>query len=285
MGARLRRLRDGPGPRDAAADARGTRRRRCAWPTCAGAPRHARRGVAAPDPARAARAAGASAAWRRSPAPSSSSSSSRTPTRRRSRRAIAASSRPTSTTSTTRCSARARVEPLMAGSAARWPPRAWWSRAPRASATTASTRSTSATGRRCGPPTSTSIYKTGAKEIAALEGMSITFMAKYDAARGLVVPHPPLARRDGSPDSHATRRFRALRRRPARLPARADAVLRAERQLLQALRERLVRPHRGRLGPRQPHVRGAGRRPRRLRCGSSCACRAPTSTRTWRWRR
>ena len=33
--------------------------------------------------------------------------------------------------------------------------RAWRSRAPRASATTASTRSTSTTGRRCGPPTST----------------------------------------------------------------------------------------------------------------------------------
>ncbi len=33
--------------------------------------------------------------------------------------------------------------------------RGWWSRTPRASATTASTRSTSATGRRCGPPTST----------------------------------------------------------------------------------------------------------------------------------
>ena len=43
--------------------------------------------------------------------------------------------------------------------------------------------------------------------------------------------------------------LRALRRRSARLPARAEPVLRAQRQLLQALREGLLRAHRGRLGP------------------------------------
>ena len=36
MGARLRRLRDGPGPRRRCGPCRGTRRPRCAWPTCAG---------------------------------------------------------------------------------------------------------------------------------------------------------------------------------------------------------------------------------------------------------
>ena len=105
VGARLRRLRDGPGPLDPAPRSRGTRRPRCASPTCAGAPR-------SPSSRRRARSCGRSwsvsrsAASRPSPPPSSSSSSSRTPTRRRSRRATATSSRPTSTTSTTRCSAR-----------------------------------------------------------------------------------------------------------------------------------------------------------------------------------
>src|SRR4029453_18181642 len=37
-----------------------------------------------------------------------------------------------------------------------------------------------------------------------------------------------------------------------------------QRQLLQALRSRQLRPHRGRLGPRQPHLRPAGGRPRPL---------------------
>ena len=39
------------------------------------------------------------------------------------------------------------------------------------------------------------IYKNGAKEIAAQEGMSITFMAKPNAARGQLLPHPLLAAR------------------------------------------------------------------------------------------
>ena len=39
--------------------------------------------------------------------------------------------------------------------------------------------------RRARPPaTTTSLYKTGAKEIAAQEGMSLTFMAKYDEREG-----------------------------------------------------------------------------------------------------
>ena len=94
------------------------------------------------------------------------------------------------------------------------------------------------------------IYKTGAKEIAAQESMAITFMAKYDAREGSLVPHPPLAaadRRVGAVRDDA--RLRPLRRRPARLPARADAALRAQHQLLQALRERLVRADGGGLGP------------------------------------
>ena len=58
-------------------------------------------------------------------------------------------------------------------------------------------------------------------------------------ARGQLVPHPPLAaarRRHRRCSPTTTDGVRPLPRRPARLPARADAVLRAERQLLQALR-------------------------------------------------
>ena len=65
---------------------------------------------------------------------------------------------------------------------------------------------------------------------------------------------------------------RPLHRRPARLHARADAVLRAAHQLLQALRAGLVRADRGRLGQGQPHLLAARRRPRRGRCGSRTGC-------------
>ena len=88
------------------------------------------------------------------------------------------------------------------------------------------------------------IYKNGAKEIAAQEGMAITFMAKFDEREGNSCHiHLSLRREDGTP---AVRRrpagLRPLRRRPARLPARADAVLRAQHQLLQALRRGLASP-------------------------------------------
>ena len=82
-------------------------------------------------------------------------------------------------------------------------------------------------------------------------------------ARGQLLPHPLLA---------AERRRQRLRRRrgdlqpvrrgPARLPAGADAVLRAARQLVQALRARLVRADGGRLGPGQPDLLDAGGRAR-----------------------
>ncbi len=103
---------------------------------------------------------------------------------------------------------------------------------------------------------------------------------------GIVVPHPHVAAAHGrTPLFAADPRPSSAGRRPARLPARADAVLRAERQLLQALRERLASRR-----PRSPG--GTTTAPARCassatgtRGASSCACRAPTSTRTWRWRR
>ena len=107
-------------------------------------------------------------------------------------------------------------------------------------------------------------------------------------ARGQLVPHPLLARRRGRratrspPTGTLFDRFLAGQLACLR---ELTPVLRAARQLLQALRPGLVRPDRGRLGQRQPHLLDARRRPRRRRCGSRTGCRAPTSTPTWRWRR
>ena len=123
-----------------------------------------------------------------------------------------------------------------------------------------------------------SIYKTGAKEIAHQEGVAITYMAKFDEREGNSC-HIHLSIRDGDGDAGIRRR---LPRRPARLPAGADAVLRPERELVQALRRGLVRADGGGVGERQPHLRAARGRPRRSPGGSSCGSRAPTSTPTWR---
>ena len=126
------------------------------------------------------------------------------------------------------------------------------------------------------------IYKNGAKEIAAQEGMAITYMAKYDEREGNSCHiHLSLRERDGEPlfggDDQTL--LRALHRRPARGLRELDAVPRAEHQLLQALRGRLVRPDRDRVGPRQPHLRAARRRPRPEPRASSAGSRGPTSTR------
>ena len=102
VGARLRRLRDGAGPRDAAAAAVARGHRAVPGRPALGR-RHAGRRLAAADPARRSSSGSPNAGSRPSPAPSSSSSSSATPTSRRSARATATSRRPTSTTSTTRC--------------------------------------------------------------------------------------------------------------------------------------------------------------------------------------
>ena len=67
------------------------------------------------------------------------------------------------------------------------------------------------------------IYKNGAKEIAAQEEVSITFMAKYNELRGQLLPHPLLAgrRRTGTTSSPPTRR-RSTASWPASSPACAS---------------------------------------------------------------
>ena len=119
------------------------------------------------------------------------------------------------------------------------------------------------------------IYKNGAKEIAAQEEMAITFMAKYNEREGNSCHiHLSLAEEGGENAFAADRQtVRPLHRRTARRHARADAVLRPARELLQALRPRLVRPDRGRLGQRQPDLLDARGRPRRGAAGREPAAR------------
>ena len=126
------------------------------------------------------------------------------------------------------------------------------------------------------------IYKNGAKEIAHLNGCSITFMAKpRPHVDRQLVPHPlePLARRRERVRGRVGR-LQAVPRRPDRLPAGAGGLRRADDQLVQALRRRELGADDARLGPRQPHVRLPHRRPRRRRCAPRRASRAATSTRT-----
>ena len=63
-----------------------------------------------------------------------------------------------------------------------------------------------------------SIYKTAAKEIAAQQGMAITYMAKFDEREGNSCHiHISLRGTDGTPVfAEQPRDVRALRRRPAR---------------------------------------------------------------------
>ncbi len=109
-----------------------------------------------------------------------------------------------------------------------------------------------------------SIYKNGAKEIAAAGGRGDHVHGEVRPARGQLVPHPLLARRRRKDRCSRARTavFRLVPRGAARVPARADAAAGAARQLLQALRGRQLRADDRRVGPRQPHVLAARRRPR-----------------------
>ena len=107
------------------------------------------------------------------------------------------------------------------------------------------------------------IYKNGAKEIAAQEGMAITFMAKLDEREGNSCHIHCSLQNDGGnvfADDEAT--FNQLRRRPARVPAGADAVLRAARQPRTSASCTARSRRRRWPGARQPHLLDAGGRPR-----------------------
>ncbi len=112
------------------------------------------------------------------------------------------------------------------------------------------------------------IYKNGAKEIAAQEGVAITFMAKFDQREGNSChihfsladaadsSTPLFAREEGLFRSFLAGQLACLRE--------LTLLLAPQHQLLQALRRRQLRADDRRLGPRQPHVLAARRRPRPL---------------------
>ena len=112
------------------------------------------------------------------------------------------------------------------------------------------------------------IYKNAAKEIAWQRGVGAVVHREVQRARGQLVPHPLLVlgrRREPVPRPGRARPLAAVRvvhRRPARAHHRARVLLRAQRELVQALRPRIVRADRDGVGRGQPHVRVPRRRAR-----------------------
>ena len=137
------------------------------------------------------------------------------------------------------------------------------------------------------------IYKNGSKEIADQHGKSLTFMAKFDEREGNSCHiHISLARRRRQRSVRRCRRrprhvadVPQLHRRPAGDAARADVVLCAERQLLQAFCGGQLRADGGGVGDGQPHLLGACGRAMATACGWNCVRQAATSTSTLRSRR
>ena len=114
-----------------------------------------------------------------------------------------------------------------------------------------------------------SVYKTGAKEIAARHGQSLTFMAKFDEREGNSCHiHLSLRGTDGevvfADDERDGGRSELMDQFMAGMLATMSAhlLLCPEHQLLQAFCGRFLRPDRGGLGQRQPHLQPARRRPR-----------------------
>ena len=123
------------------------------------------------------------------------------------------------------------------------------------------------------------VYKNGAKEIAHLNGCSITFMAKPDHSwiGSSCHIHSSLWRDGESAFAGESDVFRSVPRGPDRVRARARDLLRAEHQLVQAVRGRLVGADDARVGSRQPHVRVPRSSAPGRRCASRRASRAATS--------
>ena len=146
--------------------------------------------------------------------------------------------------------------------------RAWTSRAPRASATSASTRSASSTPTRWSPRTTTASTRPSPRRSPPSTGRRSRSWRSTTSARA--APATSTCRCaartatscSGTADAAADAAVRQLRRRRARDDARLHAALRPEHQLLQAVRRRLVRADRDRVGRGQPHLRRAPGRAR-----------------------
>ena len=101
------------------------------------------------------------------------------------------------------------------------------------------------------------IYKNGAKELAHLNGCSVTFMAKPDHTwiGSSCHIHSSLWREDENAVRRRERRLQAVPRRADRPSQGAGDLRRADDQLVQALRGRQLGAYDTRLGSRQPNVR------------------------------
>ena len=126
-----------------------------------------------------------------------------------------------------------------------------------------------------------SVYKNGAKEIASLHGKALSFMAKFDEREGNSCHiHMSLRGTDGSvvfaDDDGPTDLFRQF---VAGVQTHARGVhpaVRAQRQLVQAVRPRVLRSHCCGVGLGQPHLRAAARSATAAGCGSRTGCPAAT---------
>ena len=130
------------------------------------------------------------------------------------------------------------------------------------------------------------VYKNGAKEIAHLNGCSITFMAKPDHTwiGNSCHVHSSLWRDGESAFAGESDVFKQYLAGQIACLEGAGDLPRADDQLVQALRGRELGADDARLGPRQPHVRLSDRRPRSRPARGDPRSPAATSTRTWRSR-
>ena len=124
------------------------------------------------------------------------------------------------------------------------------------------------------------VYKNGAKEIAALHGQSLTFMSKFNEREGNSCHiHLSLRGTDGGAGLRGPRNqgahpaVRPLHRRHPGHDGRVHPAVRAEHQLLQAVRRRFLRADHRRMGAGQPDLLDPAGRPRRRRPAREPAAR------------
>ena len=138
-----------------------------------------------------------------------------------------------------------------------------------------------------------SIYKTGAKEIAARHGYALTFMAKPNEREGNSCHiHLSFRDADGTPVMSGEGPYGLSpagefdHGRPARRAARAHAAARADDQLIQAVRVWQLRAHRGRVGAgstRPCALRLVGHGPSLARRVSGCQGGWTSTPTVWLW--
>ena len=126
-----------------------------------------------------------------------------------------------------------------------------------------------------------SIYKNGAKEIAAQHGKALTFMAKFDQREGNSCHiHMSLRGDDGrivfDEGDGPTPMFRSFVAGHPGHHVRAHAALRAQHQLLQAVPGRQLRPDLDGVGLRQPDLLAAAWSVTAPGCGWRTGCPAAT---------